>query len=247
VFCGGRDKTVGREGWQDVDVCVVVSQIHVGQRESIIRFLGASEGGQDGEQEELSELRGTWPSSRQEVLSGTELLTFSPPYLSPIHQDQDSDNGGDLSDDFSNEVLTKTSLYFVSAKYGHPCTCKYHQEEYWIPKFWSQKSTSPYSHPKRPLSQNPETQPWRFRAIGTFVLLLSRIKLDSSEVLKEPVSGDFCWEERVTRAEETEEISHIRAGRNKKEKDSWSLYFGAWKGALLKFMKTRESWVKSSI
>ena len=37
-------------------MCVVVSQIRVGRRESIISFLGASEGGEDGEQEELSEL-----------------------------------------------------------------------------------------------------------------------------------------------------------------------------------------------
>ena len=40
-------------------MCVVVSQTHVGQGESIISFLGASDGGQDGEQEELSECRGT--------------------------------------------------------------------------------------------------------------------------------------------------------------------------------------------
>lgn len=40
-------------------MCVLLRLKHVGQGESIISFLGASEGGQDGEQEELSECRGT--------------------------------------------------------------------------------------------------------------------------------------------------------------------------------------------
>lgn len=199
---------------QVIDVCAVVSQLHSGGGRSwSLVFWECLEEDKMGSKRNSLELQCAWPSSRQEVPSSTELLAFFPPNLSPIHQDQDAENGREFSDYLSNEGFNKTSLYFVSAKYGYTCAWKYHQDRYQIPKFWSQISTSADTHPKRSLHQSPERQPWRrFRGIDTFVLFLPKIKLDCSEVLKEPVSRDFCWAERVTRAEETEEISRIWAG-----------------------------------
>lgn len=134
-------------------------------------------------------------------------------------------------------------IFCLGAKYGHPCTCKYHQEEYWLLKVLGLKRVHLHIPIQRGhLARKPRDTAWgRFSNWHALVLLLSGLSLNSLRFWKSQSVG-ISAEQRVTRAEETEEISHLsRRVCTKKEKDSWSLFWSL-KGAFLEVSKTRESW-----
>lgn len=87
----------------------------------------------------------------------------------------------------------------------------------------------PDIHPKRPLDRNPERLPWRvLREICTFVLICARIRLCRSNVLKRPVSRDFCWVEKGTRVAGQRKL--YVSEQERLRKNSWSFNFWACKG-----------------
>lgn len=150
-------------------MCVLSSQPH-SAGEPFIRSLGASEGGQDGEKEQPS----------QALMSLTFLQTGSPTQhctsLFPISLISIWIKILGRSDTFQVTSLMKPSpkhLYILSM----PSMDTHVQGRHWSPKSGSQ-STSPDTHPKKPLEQNSERRPQRsFRGICMSVPLLSRINL----------------------------------------------------------------------
>lgn len=91
----------------------------------IIHFPEESEGAQDGEQAKLSQAPLMCLTFLRTGSSISCMLpAFSPPSLSHLHQDQEAENVRHLLNNFSNEVLTETATYSVSAKYGYLHTWK---------------------------------------------------------------------------------------------------------------------------
>lgn len=188
MLCGRGDKTVGRKEWQDVDVCAVISTTFSGG--ALHSFSGS-----------------IWRRTRWEeraTVSSSDVLDlppdrkshpalyFSLPHLSHIHLDQDPGKIRHLSGDLSNEAITKTSLYFVYAKYGYTCAWKTLEPKVWVSKYISR-------HPSKEAAgaELREAATKKFqRHLHVCASSVQDQPLLHSKVLKKPDSRAFfnhCW------------------------------------------------------